>query len=83
MVSYLLLWSKTKKVFVRIKVFILVVCLVSVCSLGVNAQSYLRYIVIKGDTFPVYDLPTVEVGGPDYTKQPILRIKGSLKNITG
>ena len=63
----------------RIKVFILVVCLVSVCSLGVNAQSYLRYIVIKGDTFPVYDLPTVEVGGPDYTKQPIFKNKRQSK----
>lgn len=73
MVSYLLLSSKTKKVLERIKVFILFVWLIAYSSLGVNAQSYLRYMVINGDTVPVYDLPTVEVGGPDYTKPPVFK----------
>lgn len=40
-------------------------------------------MVINGDTVPVYDLPTVEVGGPDYTKRPVFKTEDNPKNIIG
>ena len=49
--------------------------LVFACSIVGKSQSYLRYEVINGDTIAICDLPTVEVGGPNYTKPPVFKNK--------
>ena len=40
-----------------------------------QAQSYLRYKVVNGDTVAVCDLSVVTVGGRDYSKPPKFKNK--------
>lgn len=71
----MLLSSKRKEVLERVKVYIAMVALLLLGSYPVYAQNYLKYEVINGDTMPVYNLPTIVVGGPDYTKPPVFKSK--------
>lgn len=40
-----------------------------------QSQLYTRYVIVNGDTVPVYDLPTVTVGGGALAKAPTFKNK--------
>lgn len=60
-----------KSLFKNIAVLILFIVPLN----SLMAQNYLRYTVIDGDTLAIYDLPTVTVGGKDYSKPPVFKNK--------